>query len=184
MRVLHGKPLVLRLANFFLILERYGGLLVVDAVADVHLVGEDRLDVRRRPLMPFAFRLPLEDMSERSISLIVQPSGCGYMLLIKGAADFGCSHAMCGKVKYLFNDPPRVLVGDNLPLELGVFLVTNRRISPVVLSAQKAGFHCRLDLFACLPSVHFIENIEERCDLTFALFAVHAVADRDISHTL
>ena len=101
--------------------------------------------------MPFAFGLPLENVRERSVSLIVQPSGRGYILLIKGAADFGCSHSVRGEIEYLFNNPPRVLIGNNLPLELGVFFVTDRRIRPVMRSAQEAGFHCRLDLF-CLSA--------------------------------
>ena len=69
--------------------------------------------------MPFVFGLPLENVRERSVSPVVQPSGSRDMLLVKGDVDFGCSHSVRREIEYLFNNPPRVLVGDNLPLELG-----------------------------------------------------------------
>ena len=51
-------------------------------------------------------------------------------------------------------------------------------------SAQEAGFHRRLDLLACLAGVHFVQNVEERRDLTFDFLAVYSVADSNISYTL
>ncbi len=104
------------------------------------------------------------------------------MLIVKRMADFGCSNPMSGEIKYLFHYPPRVLIGYELALDFGMPFVAYRSAWTIIRSVQKTCTHSRLDLFAGLPGVHFVENVEERCDLAFAFLAVHSIADCDISY--
>ena len=106
------------------------------------------------------------------------------MLIVKHMADFGCSNPMRSEIEYLFHYPPRVLIGNDFSLDFGMPFVAYRSAWTIIRSVQKTCTHSRLNFFACLPCVHFVDNVEERRNLTFAFLAVHTVADRDISHTL
>lgn len=126
------------------------------AVADVDFVGENILDVANRPLVLLAFGLSLKDMGERSVLLVVQPCRSWYVFIVKYSSYSSRSYTMRCKVEYLFNYPPCVLIGYDFALDFRVLFVADWRIRSVVRSADKAGFHCRLDLFAGLSGVHFI----------------------------
>ena len=73
--------------------------------------------------MTFVFRLSLENVSERSVLLIVQPRGSRDMLIVKHMADFGCSNPMRSEIEYLFHYPPRVLIGNDFSLDFGLHVV-------------------------------------------------------------
>ena len=69
MRVLHSEPFLFRLADFFLILVRDIGLLIVDAVADISLILQDGFDLCNRPGVGLFFRRTGIDIGEVPIPL-------------------------------------------------------------------------------------------------------------------
>ena len=139
MSSLDPQPFLLRFSLQLFVLEGYRGLLVMYAVADIYFVFQQIFDLGYYPGIPLAFGLFLNNMSEPSVFLIIYPRVRRYLFLAESFADFCGSHTMCGKVKYFLNDPPRVLIGYQFALDLGVFFVAYWRYIAHMRSVMESG---------------------------------------------
>lgn len=106
----------------------------MNAVTDIDLVVQNCLDMPFDPTVTLVFRLPLKDMGECSVFLKIQPCGSWDFFFIKGAPYFFNSDAVCGKIKYLLNDPACVLVGYEFAFDFGMPFVSDGRAGSVVCS--------------------------------------------------
>lgn len=71
-----------------------------------------------------------------------------------------------------------------MPLPVGVFPVAQRRIRSPMGAAHTAGMQGGFYLFAGLPGVHLVEDVQERGQFAFTVERVHIVIDRNVTHTL
>ena len=121
MGILDLEPFLLRFANLLFVFERDIGLPIVNTVTEIDFIRKNMLDLRRCPLIPLVLGLVLENMSEGSVPLKIDPSGSRDFFLFKDFADVCASVTVCGKVEYLFDDPFYSVSGIKCPFFSGSF---------------------------------------------------------------
>ena len=132
-------------------------MLAVNGIADVDFIFENTLDLRDRPCVAFFFGCFCIDVSEFSVSRVVEPACRGYLFINENVCDLGCSRASVSKVKYLFDDLPGFLVDLQKILYFAVLLVADGRIRTYMLSCGKLGVERGFDFTAGVFCKPFIE---------------------------
>ena len=156
----------------------------MNTVTEIDFIRKNMLDLRRCPLIPLVLGLVLENMSEGSVPLKIDPSGSRDFFLFKDFADVCASVTVCGKVEYLFDDPLVLGIGDQVSFHIGVFYIPDGSVSSKMSTAHKFGVQSRLDFLRCLPRVHLIEDVEEGRDLALSLVAVNTVGNGNIADVM
>ena len=118
----------------------------MNTVTEIDFIRKNMLDLRRCPLIPLVLGLVLENMSEGSVPLKIDPSGSRDFFLFKDFADVCASVTVCGKVEYLFDDPLVLGIGDQVSFHIGIFYIPDGSVSSKMSTAHKFGAQSRLDL--------------------------------------
>lgn len=155
----------------------------MNAVANVSLIAENVLHLPHRPGVTLVFRLVGILVGIRPIALEVEPSRCRDLLGNQSAGDFLGPNTAQGQIVYLLYNPSGFLINQQMPFLIWVFHIPNRRASAIVCAIGKPCTERRLDLFAGLPGVHFIQNIEEWGQLILTVKGVYIVIHGNITHT-
>ena len=109
----------------------------MDGVADIRLILEDALDLCNCPGIPLFLRGVSIDIGKRPIALIIQPTGCGNLLLRQCPCDFSRARTVKGQRIDSADDSACFLIDHQLILYLRVLFVSERGISANPFSCLK-----------------------------------------------
>ena len=181
--VLDPHPFFRRLTHALFVLVGNADLPIVDAVANVDLVGQDFLDLLFRPDPGFFF-MPVIDMCEGSVARVVDVTGRGNAIGHQDANNAGSSGSVRGEIKDLFYDPAGFLVDYDPIAVVRIALVAERSMSKHILSGKELRFQRGLYLAARVFGVPFVEQVFERDEIAQTFFGVLVLCNGNVSDML
>ena len=184
MCVFYAIPFLLWVEYPLFVFEGYGGLSVVDAVSDVHFVGQYFLDLPGRPHIALFFGCVCVDIGERAAFLIVQPAGCGDVFFFQTLGDAESAVSVRCQIEYFLNDPAGVFVGNEFIFVGWIFFVSDGRARRYALPCGELCFERGFYLAAGVLCIPFVEQVFERHEIGKTLFRILPFRDGDVAHVL